>query len=38
MAKIYYLGDWAVELSPIYAESPFNYDVRDVEVLIMVNG
>lgn len=32
MSKIYYVGDWAVELSPIYAESPFNDDVKGVEV------
>ncbi len=25
MAKIYYVGDWAVMLGPLFAETPFNY-------------
>ena len=25
MAKIYYVGDWAIMLGPIFAETPFNY-------------
>ena len=25
MAKIYYIGDWAVMLGPMFAETPFNY-------------
>lgn len=25
MAKIYYVGDWAVMLGPMFAETPFNY-------------
>lgn len=32
MAKIYYIGDWAVELGPVYAESPFNYDFKGVDI------
>lgn len=25
MAKIYYVGDWAIQLGPVFAETPFNY-------------
>ena len=25
MAKVYYVGDWAVMLGPCFAETPFNY-------------
>lgn len=25
MAKVYYIGDWALQLGPVYAETPFNY-------------
>ena len=25
MAKIYYAGDWAMMLGPVFAETPFNY-------------
>lgn len=25
MAKIYYVGDWAISLGPVFAETPFNY-------------
>ena len=25
MAKVYYVGDWAVQLGPMFAETPFNY-------------
>jgi uncharacterized membrane protein len=25
MAKIYYVGDWAIMLGPMFAETPFNY-------------
>ena len=28
MAKIYYVGDWAVTIGPIFAETPFNYAVK----------
>ncbi|MGM0531289.1 MAG: glutamine amidotransferase [Bacteroidota bacterium] len=31
MAKIYYIG-WAIELGPVYAESPFNYDCKGVDI------
>jgi uncharacterized membrane protein len=32
MAKIYYVGDWAVELGPVYAETPFNYAFKGTDV------
>ena len=32
MAKIYYVGDWAVMLGPVFAESPFNYAPKGTEV------
>ena len=24
MARIYYVGDWAISLGPVFAETPFN--------------
>jgi uncharacterized membrane protein len=32
MAKVYYVGDWAVLLGPIFAETPFNYAVKGTDV------
>jgi uncharacterized membrane protein len=32
MAKIYYIGDWAVMIGPVFAETPFNYTVKGTEV------
>lgn len=32
MAKIYYVGDWAVMTGPVYAESPFNFEYKGLEV------
>jgi len=32
MAKIYYVGDWAVMAGPVYAESPFNFEYKDLEL------
>ena len=32
MARIYYIGDWAVMLGPVFAESPFNYTAKGTEV------
>lgn len=32
MAKIYYVGDWAVLMGPVFAESPFNYEYKGVEI------
>lgn len=32
MAKIYYIGDWAVQLGPVYAETPFNYAFKGLDL------
>jgi uncharacterized membrane protein len=32
MAKIYYVGDWAVMCGPVFAETPFNYAYKGLEV------
>lgn len=32
MAKIYYTGDWAVLMGPSFAESPFNYEYKGLEI------
>ncbi|GHC62068.1 glutamine amidotransferase [Roseibacillus persicicus] len=32
MAKIYYVGDWAVMLGPVFAETPFNYAAKGTEI------
>jgi hypothetical protein len=32
MAKIYYVGDWAVLLGPHFAESPFQSDQKGLEI------
>lgn len=32
MAKIYYVGDWAVMLGPVFAETPFNYEYKGLEI------
>ena len=32
MAKIYYVGDWAVQLGPVYAESAFHHSVKGTEI------
>jgi len=32
MAKIYYVGDWAVLTGPVFAESPFNYTHKGLEI------
>jgi len=31
MAKVFYIGDWAVSLGPIFAETPFNYAYKGLE-------
>ncbi len=33
MAKIYYIGDWAIQLGPTYAETPFNHAVKGTVVI-----
>lgn len=32
MARIYYVGDWAVMLGPVFAETPFNHACKGVEL------
>lgn len=32
MAKIYYVGDWAVLMGPVFAESPFNYEYKGIDI------
>lgn len=32
MAKIYYVGDWAVMLGPVFAETPFNYAFKGTDI------
>jgi len=32
MARIYYVGDWAVMLGPVFAETPFNYAVKGTDI------
>lgn len=32
MARIYYIGDWAVLNGPVFAESPFNYEYKGLEI------
>ena len=33
MSKIYYIGDWAVQMGPIYAETPFNYAYKGLDFI-----
>ncbi|MFN2169018.1 MAG: glutamine amidotransferase [Anaerolineae bacterium] len=32
MARIYYVGDWAVSLGPVFAETPFNYADKGLDI------
>ena len=32
MAKVYYVGDWAVMLGPVFAETPFNYAFKGTDI------
>ena len=32
MAKVYYIGDWAVLTGPVFAETPFNYTYKGLEI------
>jgi len=32
MAKIYYAGDWAILMGPMFAETPFNYAWKGTEI------
>jgi uncharacterized membrane protein len=31
MAKVFYIGDWAISLGPIFAETPFNYAYKGLQ-------
>jgi uncharacterized membrane protein len=31
VAKVFYIGDWAVALGPVFAETPFNYAYKGLE-------
>lgn len=33
MARIYYIGDWAVQLGPVYAETPFNHSPKGLDFI-----
>jgi uncharacterized membrane protein len=33
MARIYYVGDWAIQYGPFYAESPFHHAVKGTEIV-----
>ncbi len=32
MAKVYYVGDWAVGCGPLFAETPFNYAWKGLDL------
>jgi len=32
MSKVYYVGDWAVGCGPLFAETPFNYTWKGLDV------
>ncbi len=32
VARIYYVGDWALMLGPVFVESPFAYEHKGTEV------
>ena len=33
MAKIYYIGDWAVQIGPVYAETSFNHAAKGLDLI-----
>jgi uncharacterized membrane protein len=33
MSKVYYVGDWAVQMGPVYAETPFNYAYKGLDLI-----
>lgn len=33
MAKVYYIGDWAVQLGPVYAETSFNHTPKGLDFI-----
>lgn len=36
MAKVYYIGDWAVQLGPVYAETSFNHAPKGLDFINFV--
>ena len=32
MAKVYYVGDWGIGLGPLFAETPFNYAWKGLDM------
>jgi len=32
MAKVYYVGDWAIMTGPVFAETPFNFAHKGLEI------
>jgi uncharacterized membrane protein len=32
MARVYYIGDWAIMTGPVFAETPFNYTYKGLEI------
>ena len=33
MAKVYYIGDWAVQIGPVYAETSFNHAAKGLDMI-----
>ncbi len=33
MAKVYYIGDWAIQLGPVYAETSFNHVPKGLDLI-----
>ena len=33
MAKVYYIGDWAVQLGPVYAETSFSHVPKGLDFI-----
>jgi len=38
MAKIYYVGDWAILTGPTFAESPFQFAPKGLEIILSLLG
>jgi hypothetical protein len=32
MARVYYVGDWAVLTGPVFAETPFHYSHKGLDI------
>ena len=33
MAKVFYIGDWAVQIGPVYAETSFNHAAKGLDFI-----